>query len=838
MTTKPICACDATAAPIANLPGLSQISFRAGDFNSFRKALLSAPGEPPLEVSLPAWQSGVGADPTVVDLAVMMAEWWAYLSDVLTFYNERIVNEDYLRTAFLPETPAELIRLLGYRPRPIIGATGTLAALVAPSILPGQTVTLPQGLQFQSKPGPGAPPQTFELSQATQIGRPDQAAATPPPQLVEAISGVDYLHLAPGWKFPGGGVLQRGGIRALLRYRRAGVMPVGGYFPQAVTSYAVLLKGAVKSISSGMVLLLGPRDDSATPNMITVSGAPVWQTVAGGKQTQVNFTANPAPPDTMTAENARLRKANQTAPLWTVNTGAVSGNTIHMAGVVRGVRPNDWVVFTSPSAHPQLVQVARIKDIFGDAEATGSPSSAGTGTSAINVLHTQLTLSADLSSGLSSSAVDSVTMLFDWVEVGVLIDQPPAPWDGVSTRLQVVQPAQFAPGGPKPILMQDANGLGEQASATLDQNNNLAVNWPPTVGAPLSPGLHSPITIFYNLLQVTCGKTVANEILGIGDATVPGQSFKLAKSPVTYLAAGSSYASTIKITVNGLPWSEVASFYGQPAHAQVFITREDSGQNTWVDFGDGVNGARLGTGSKVVASYRIGGGAALPPAGKLTVIAKSYPGLRLIVNPVAVSGGSDADPASLIKRYAPRSVLTFGRAVSVFDYQALAAQVPGVTMAATTWSLGASTQQAGVTIYVAGEPNIAASVQTLLAAAGDPNRPLVVLQAYEIDVTLTMTFVVAAGTDTVALTSAVATALCDPLAGLFSPENLGIGQVLFDSDIEAVCLKVAGVIGIQSSQFWFFGAVDPGPLHSPGEGAFFSLSTTNFFPSMVAVTND
>src|ERR1039457_5844511 len=159
MSTKPICPCDATTTPEpTNLPGLPQISFRVGDFNSFRPALLtplvSPPGQPPAEVSLTAWNSGRGidSDPSVIDLAVMMVEWFAYLADILTFYNERIANEDYLRTAALPETPAELIQLLGYRPRPAIGAAGMLAALVAPSVLAGQTVTLPRGVPFQSQP--------------------------------------------------------------------------------------------------------------------------------------------------------------------------------------------------------------------------------------------------------------------------------------------------------------------------------------------------------------------------------------------------------------------------------------------------------------------------------------------------------------------------------------------------------------------------------------------------------------------------------------------------------------------------------------------------------------
>jgi hypothetical protein len=831
---------------MTNLPGLSQIAFCAGDFNSFRQALLTpllaAPGQPPLEQSLTAWQSGVGADPSVVDLAVMMVEWWAYLADILTFYNERIANEDYLRTAALPETPAELIQLLGYRPRPAIGATGTLAALVTPSVLPGQTVTLPAGLQFQSKPGPGGAPQTFELSQTTPIGVPDQVPALPPPNLIAETFSSFFRDSLP-IELPGLGMLARKAQTKLSAKAVAAPRLYIGFDPgEWLSGYSVLLKGSVTSVSNGMTLLLGPRDDTATPNLITLSAPPAVQTVAGGGvQTQLLFTANPAP-GAMTASNARLMKANQSAALWTVNGSAVdsTGTVIQMASVVRQIRPNDWVVFNAPTlGASQLAQVTNVVDIFGDASANGSPNSIpSTDKSPIPLLHTQLTLNQSLNATLSGS-ISAVSLLFGWVEVGTLIDQPPAAWDGVSSNLLAVQPAQFAPRGPAPILLDDSDGTGELATATVAGDGSLSVSWPSTTAVPLSPGLQPPITVFYNLLPVTCGKTVANEIIGSGDATVAGQSFMLSKSPVTYLSTGSSYASTVSITVNGLPWTEVASFYGQAANAQIFVTREDSNQNTWVDFGDGVNGARLTTGNNnVVATYRIGGGAASPPAGKLTVIAQSYPGLQSVVNPVAVSGGSDPDPASLLKQYAPRSVLTFGRAVSVFDYQALAAQAPGVTMAAATWSWDAANLRASVTVYVAGEQNVAASVQTLLSAAGDPNRPVTVLPATEIAVTLTMTLIVPAGADASAITAAVQTALCDPTIGLFSPANIAIGQGLFDSVIEAACLNVTGVVAIQSSQFAFNGAVDAGPLHTPGEGAYFSLDPSDFFLSTEVAGND
>src|SRR5579864_2628830 len=110
--------CDVLVQPqvIFNPPGRNTIAYRVGEYLAFRRALLQAlPGEAELATWRPSAQG---------DLALQMMEWWAYLADILTFYNERIANQDYLRTADLPESVGRLIRVLGYRPRPGIGATG------------------------------------------------------------------------------------------------------------------------------------------------------------------------------------------------------------------------------------------------------------------------------------------------------------------------------------------------------------------------------------------------------------------------------------------------------------------------------------------------------------------------------------------------------------------------------------------------------------------------------------------------------------------------------------------------------------------------------------------
>lgn len=794
-TTALICPCDSTALPpITNLPGLKQIVFRAGDFNSFRTALLTPLAS---EVALTAWNSGRGidSDPSVIDLGVMMVEWFAYLADILTFYNERIANEDYLRTCVLPPTPAALVNLLGYIPRPTIGATGFLAALLSPTVVGAQTITLPDGLEIQSKPGPGQTPQSFELHPATAVGLPASVQATTPPTL-----------LGPG--------------------------------------PSLLLNGAVTSITNGMQLLLGPRDNNAAPNLISVSAVPAVQTTATGKQTNVTFTVTPPSGASVTSAAAsRLLKPNQNAALWTVNPGTATypvidatWKVIQMAGLLRQIQPGDWLVFTAPGVTPQAVQIASTQDILGDASSAGGPVGVSPGPTPIPIpiLHTQLTLRSALSSSLVAAA-PAINVLFGWVEAGVLVDQPFTAWDGVSTNLQPIQPAIFPQSSPlgtpgaAPILLADSAGNGAQASATTNPDgSSLSVDWPTTTTTPLNPTFTPPITVYYDLIPVSAGKTVTNEIVGSGDSTRIGQTFKLAKSPVTYLMSGSTYASTILLTVNGLPWTEVPSFYNQPANAQVFVARQDASQNTYVDFGDGVNGALVPTGSNnIVATYRFGGGANSPAAGKLTVLAKSFPGLQSVVNPFAVAGGGDPDPASLISLYGPRSVLTFGRAVGVFDYQAIAAGAPGVSMAAAQWSWDAVNQRAGVIVYVAGQTGVAASVQTLLTASGDPNRPVMVVTATPIPVTLTLELVIIAGVDITTLQAAVTTALCDPTVGLFSPPQIAIGQALFDSNIEVVLQSITGVIAVASSTFAFGGVTDPGPLHNPGEGCFFSLDPSD-----------
>jgi Baseplate J-like protein len=136
----------------------------------------------------------------------------------------------------------------------------------------------------------------------------------------------------------------------------------------------------------------------------------------------------------------------------------------------------------------------------------------------------------------------------------------------------------------------------------------------------------------------------------------------------------------------------------------------------------------------IVASYRFGSGKEVPDTGTLNVIVKPYPNLKSIRNPVAVGGGADPDPPEQIRRYAPRSILTFGRAVSGDDYETIAAQTPGVARAKAYWNWDVEEQRTLVLVYVGDDLSAVENTIIALKNSADPNRPILVKPATKIPI--------------------------------------------------------------------------------------------------------
>lgn len=153
-----------TPALIKNATGLTMISYRAGDYPKFRESLLAklSSSEYPALARLSTREQG--------DFTIALCDATAAMLDVLTFYQERIANENYLRTATERGSLIELARLIGYTPLPGVAASTYLAFTLQES--PGappqaaEPVTIPVGTRVQSVPGPDEQAQTFETVEA------------------------------------------------------------------------------------------------------------------------------------------------------------------------------------------------------------------------------------------------------------------------------------------------------------------------------------------------------------------------------------------------------------------------------------------------------------------------------------------------------------------------------------------------------------------------------------------------------------------------------------------------------------------------------------------------
>lgn len=153
------CGCGAgtrTPRSIYNRPGLDSLAYRVGSYADFRGTMQRDLSD----AALPALQGLRTRDPDDPSMALLDA--WAVGTDVLSFYQERIANEGFLRTATERRSVLELGRLVDYRLRPGVAASVYLAYTIDDS---SSAVTVPTGAKAQSVPAPGEQMQTFETAE-------------------------------------------------------------------------------------------------------------------------------------------------------------------------------------------------------------------------------------------------------------------------------------------------------------------------------------------------------------------------------------------------------------------------------------------------------------------------------------------------------------------------------------------------------------------------------------------------------------------------------------------------------------------------------------------------
>jgi predicted phage baseplate assembly protein len=745
-----------TPSVVYNRPGLTALAYRVGTHAQFKESLLarlSASRQPAL------YALNTRDDD---DFSIALLDAWSTVADVLTFYQERIANESYLRTATERRSLLEMARLIGYELRPGVAASVYLVFMLedppgatrrtATSLGVPRSTTIDAGVKVQSIPGPGEQAQTFETVEKIEartewnVIKPRLTRRHPIARNADVLF---FAGLATGLK-KGDGLLIAPDDGSDLVFRQvAEVSPNDARQRTEVRFQPLPRVPRFHDAIGGTAVLLASSPGPVTQRFLnrTINASDLRTTaLADGFAVADlfdNLTAVKRPPPSVLAFRARAAIFGHNAPRFSaLSIGQSVGEAIQTSatdfalkeGAYKG-RKDDWVEntldrypdppprqdpFNSTNIYLDGVYPAIVKDSF-VALKDGTDAQPYEVRETAEVSKADFTLSAkvtrltlDRRAGFEEFSIRNTTVFAQSEQLALArlpIEEPVA---GRTIDLDTFVDGLFP--GQKTIVCGELDAvrgvsacelaLIEQVDQVLETEGFTRV----TLSVPLgSAYVRDTVTINANIALATHGETVQGtpgrgEVLGNGDASQVFQRFTLREPPLTYTSAAtpSGAQTTLEVRVDDLLWHEVPSFYGHGPDERIYVTRTDDDGKTAVVFGDGKTGTRLPTGEEnVTATYRKGiGRPGLVKANQLSQLMTRPLGVRAATNPMAPGGAADPEALADARRNAPLTVLTLGRIVSLDDYEDFARAFAGVGKALATWTW--SGQQRVVFVTVAG----------------------------------------------------------------------------------------------------------------------------------------
>jgi hypothetical protein len=753
---------------VYNRPGLSDIEYRIGTFSTFLQSMLANISR--VKVKLHgmevrpfverSWTTRDSADQGIATL-----EMFAYVAHVLTFYQETTANEAFLRTATLRESVLAMAATLGYVPAPGQAAV----ALLAFTLEKKRQLQIPVGLRVQSVPEPPAKPQKFETVESIAADALLNAARVfPPAQSVDALA--------------------TGRTSADLLRTLSLKKPV-------VAGSQVVVFGMSSTAAEDKEVVSVREADGRT----RIEWAP--PVGAGGVSAR------------MFQWTAKLRLAGQNAPasflVPTVNsptdvtfelettdfTIEDTATSLNLDAIYPDLKAGQQVLIRAP----ETVVLRTLTDVVEETDTSGG----------LVATVSQIQFNPSIGSDVADRRKVSVYVLGE-----ELLFEPQGYADEIASGASTVFLESTNPRlVPKRTVILDdvsASPLSTTITSVAASGGGALVTFTPALSRPLD--MASAIA-YGNVASATHGETVKNEVLGNGDASATFQRFKLAKSPVTFVpkpGAEHGAASTLVVRVDGVTWKEVPSFYGLDGKQRVYTTRRDEKEVMTIQFGDGVTGARLTSGrGNVTATYRHGVGV----AGNLNAGAIKNPldrptGLRAAFNPLPSSAGTDPEPLDAARDNAPNTVRTFGRIVSLRDFEDQAREFNGVAkaLAVSAWD----GEEQVVFLTVAGDGGVPLTQQTLdnlvadFGSRRDINRTLHVIGHKNVPVQASVGILV----DPDFVPEDVQTAAQAALVDLFAFDRVDLGRAIHLSDVFAAVQAVAGVTACDVNLFQYKNAAD------------------------------
>ncbi len=906
----------------SNPPSQPAIAYRTGTWATFKDSMLARLSSS----DYPALAGLKTRDDDDFSIALLDAS--AMVLDILTFYQERLANESYLRTATQLYSLMQLSQLIGYQPSPGVSASVYLAfnLSAAPGLPPNPTtnaITIPAGTTVQSVAAQGIPPQTFQTS-ADILGKPDwnklpvqtgnpwlsgdsatsvylagtstqlqqgdailivgnngNADLTTWPWLVGFVSSVqpDTINQRTfvTWTVPAEGpnpaeppsspTLPAGILTFYALRQRAALFGYNSINPQMLAKHTL---SELQSLSPPLVTpnsppewVFGTQDSSnitlmqqSLVDLDAVYSKVVGQTwlaliaQAGGSATAPTFCVYPIQSVFtttrsdygMSAKITRIQVAQPQSLLGQFDLLYELQAFYQFTRTVSALVQSDVLpAAEQPLDYPlygTLIDLEIVRD-----DLVGITAVAVSGNSPVLTLNPGVTLTFNPYDNYTAQVTlnpgDQLTLL-----------QPPP---------TIFNPDQSIPDwsgltAPVTIVVADASGRTGTVSAAL---SNFSLALPPNnapvvqelalvssvvlVEATSTAAAHTRIvlmnalqncydrtvtTVNANVGAATAGSAVT-ELLGNGAAATPNQSFTLKQSPLTYVSAStpSGSSSSLQVTANGAAWTEVPSLYDQAPTAQVYETTNLVGGGATVQFGDGVEGATLPTGqNNIVANYRVGIGSSTNVlAGTITTLVDRPLGVNGVNNPMPATGGQDAQSIDDIRANAPQTVLTLGRAVSITDYQNLAATFAGIAKAYAIWIPNGANRGVFVTVAAPNgvaltPPNITlTNLTNALVSYGVPNINVQVYSFYETLFGLSAQILYDPAYDSTAVEAAVR----EELISTYSFASRSFGQGVSGDEIAALIQGITGVVAVNVTSVTLGLTSSAGDLGSAG----FSVAT-------------
>jgi len=837
-----------TPVRVRNRPGLKAIAYRVGTHSQFKQTMLAALSE----ASRPALQDLKTRDDD--DLSIALLDGWATVADVLTFYQERIANESYLRTATERLSVLELARAIGYQLSPGVAASTYLAFTLEDTESSPTQITVAKGTKVQSIPGPDETAQTFETAEKIE-------------------ARVAWNSMQP----------QQTVLRSPLFGDRQ--IYLDGITTNLKPGDPLLIVGAERAADPTSERWEIRRVASVTPDTEADHTLVKWDEPLGSALPHVE---PPGKKPRVYALRLRAPLFGHNAQEWSAlpaslrigedhpNTGAFqpgiyasrqnswadakfsSGTTqIHLDAVYSKVVLNSWIVLACPTyaelysvegvteestADYGLVAKTTRLDISGENIQKFSPrtTTVYAESEELTTAETPLTAPVEGSKIVLDETVKGLKsgqrLIVQGQCVRASLKQATTltPSDRLkSPKSLTTEDELILLGSPQAVVSNPAlkkypvmDGSGLEGTVTLqpskvvlkpaDEDDATVCEQVTLKSATAKDDDHTELELssalqyVYDRTTVTiCGNVAltnhgesTREILGSGDASKPFQRFTLRQTPLTYVSSStpSGAETTLEVRVNDVLWSEVSTLYGHGPEERIYVTHTDDDGYTTIQFGDGRTGARLPTGrDNVEASYRMGIGLeGLVKADQLTQLMSRPLGLKSATNPAAATGAQDPETLKEARQNAPLTVLTLDRIVSLQDYEDFARAYAGIAKAAATWTWDG--ERRGVFVTVAGPKGAAVkqgstlytNLLTAMRKAGDPLVPLQVASYQEALFRLSARVRI----DEDYQSTKVLAAVKQELRQQFSFGARTFGQPVVLSEVVAAIQQVEGVVAV------------------------------------------